>query len=100
MLKPMYYELIGDKLRGRQIRGLIGQLALELKKNGFTEEAKKLKHFIVRNRDTLLFLEEKLYWKQYMVRRIWKEAFTNDAIKVVIELINLLEEVVKSVKLG
>ncbi len=35
-----------------------------------------------------------------MVRRIWKEAFTNDAIKVVIELINLLEEVVKSVKLG
>ncbi|ACR41124.1 hypothetical protein [Saccharolobus islandicus] len=64
MLKPMYYELIGDKLRGRQIRGLIGQLALELKKNGFTEEAKKLKHFIVRNRDTLLFLEEKLYWKQ------------------------------------
>lgn len=98
-VKVVYNELIGDKLRGHQIRGLIGQLALELEKNGFTEEVKKLKDFIVRNRDTLLLLEESYVGSRYSEEDL-EEAFTNDAIKVVIELINLLEEVAKSVKLG
>ncbi|BFI76731.1 HEPN domain-containing protein [Sulfurisphaera ohwakuensis] len=98
-IKAVYYELIGDKLRGHEIRVLIGQLALELEKNGFSKEAKKLRDFVVRNRDVLFFLEESYIDSRYG-EEDFEDRFIDDAIKVVIDLIDLLEEVVKSVKLG
>ncbi|MBB5254893.1 HEPN domain-containing protein [Sulfurisphaera ohwakuensis] len=98
-IKAVYYELIGDRLRGHEIRGLIGQLALELEKNGFLEEAKKLRDFVVRNRDVLFFLEESYIDSRYG-EEDFEDRFVGDAIKVAIDLIDLLEEVVKSVKLG
>lgn len=81
-IKAVYYELIEDKLKGHEIRDLVGQLALELEKNGFSEEAKKLRDFVARNRDVLFFLEESYINSRY--GEDFEDRFVDDTIKVLI----------------
>jgi HEPN domain-containing protein len=98
-IKAIYYELFGEKLRGHEVRSLMGQLTLELEKNGFVKEAKKLKDFVIKNRDALIFLEDSYTESRYGEGEL-DEKIVIHAVKIVEELILILEEVVKSVKLG
>ncbi|QGR19771.1 HEPN domain-containing protein [Stygiolobus azoricus] len=98
-IKAIYYELFGEKIRG-QIRGLLGQLITELDNHHFEKESKKIKDFVTQNREKLIILEESYTESRYGEEDLYEPNLAADIIKLVSELIQLLEELSKNVKLG
>ncbi|AWR95374.1 HEPN domain-containing protein [Acidianus brierleyi] len=99
-IKAIYYELFGEKIRGHQLRGLLGQLITELDNNHFEKESKKIKDFVTQNREKLIILEESYTESRYGEEGYYEPNLAVDIIKLVSDLIQLLEELNKNVKLG
>lgn len=89
----------GSKIRGHGLRELIGALAKGLESQGYTEQASRLREFVMENRDVLVELEEAYIESRYGEVEYSAEEAAR-ARGVVRKLIKLLEEVVNDVKLG
>ena len=54
----MLYRILGEEVRGHDIRGLLGLLVSSLLEQGLREEAERLAEFVRRNRVALTWLSE------------------------------------------
>ncbi len=97
--KAVYYELFGDLIRGHRLRELLSLLIRELRKYGFNNLADKVMEFIDSFRRVLILVEN-----AYTMSRYSELSYSADEAKLAVDtaqkLINLLEEVVRNVKLG
>jgi len=98
-IKATYYELFGDMLRGHRLRELLSTLVKALEKHGYSELAESIISFVDSSRRDLIDLEE-----AYTASRYGYVDYTREdaerAAKTAQRLVDLLEEVVKHVKLG
>ncbi|BBG25126.1 HEPN domain-containing protein [Sulfuracidifex tepidarius] len=89
-VKGVYYEIVGEKIRGHGIRSLLGSLSRELERNGIKHD--ELDRFVRERRDLLVDLEE-----AYTESRYGEGDYTEDKSRVFISLaketIELLKEV-------
>jgi len=97
--KAVYYELFGDVLRGHRLRELLSTLVKALEKHGYSESAESVVSFIDSRRRALIDLEEAYTSSRYGHVDYAKED-AERAVKTVQRLVDLLEEVVRRVKLG
>jgi len=98
-IKAVIYELFGISIRGHNIRELLGFLLNKLLLEGYEREAEVLSEYIARNRSELIVLEEAYFIARYGSTSYEKELVSR--IKTIAEeLLNLLEEISRSVKLG
>jgi HEPN domain-containing protein len=98
-IKAVLYELFGERVRGHNIRELLGLLARLLDRAEYHNEANRVRDFVADNRGILIDVEE-----AYIMSRYGERGYTLEEAKKFIDLakrlINLLEEVAKDVKLG
>ena len=98
-LKSVLYELFGEKVRGHGLRELLGHLSKLLNRHGYGGMADKIYSLVDKHRRNLILAEE-----AYIGGRYGDTGYApEDAeilTKVAKELITLLDEVVKAVKLG
>jgi len=98
-IKAIYYELFGDLLRTHKLREMLGLLAKSLEIHEFNQLAEKLFNFVDENRRLLARIEE-----AYTMGRYGDVEYTRDdvekALSLAKELIKLLEEISRCVKLG
>jgi len=98
-IKAVYYELFGDVLRGYRLRELLSTLVKALEKHGYSELAESIISFVDSSRRALIDLEEAYTASRYGYVDYTKED-AERAAETVRRLVNLLEEVVRRVKLG
>jgi len=98
-IKAVYYELFGDVLRGHRLRELLSTLVKALEKHGYSELAESIVSFVDSSRRALIDLEEAYTTSRYGYVDYTRED-AERAAKTAQKLIDLLEEVVKHVKLG
>jgi len=96
--KATYYELFGEMLRGRRLRELLSTLVKALEKHGYSELAESIISFVDSNRRALIDLEEAYTGRYGYVD--YTRGDVERATKTVQRLVDLLEEVVRRVKLG
>jgi len=98
-IKATYYELFGEKIRGHNIRNLLGTLLETLKQHGYNKESEKIKSFVNQYREELILAEEAYIESRYG-ETCYSEEDVNKLLETSKKLINLLEEVSENVKLG
>mgnify|MGYP001626202772 FL=1 len=98
-VKAVYFELFGVKIRGHGIRELLGFLAKDLESQNYKELARRLRDFVTENRDVLITLED-----AYIESRYGEISYDiNDvsvALRTARDLITLLNDIIRNVKLG
>jgi len=98
-IKAIHYELFGEIIRGHRLRELLAILVKMLEKNGFNDVANSVLDFVDRYRRVLILAEE-----AYTMSRYGEISYSVEEARSVVEvaknLIELLDEVVKVVKLG
>jgi HEPN domain-containing protein len=98
-IKAVYYELFGDLIRGHKLRELISILARSLDKHGFNDIANKLREFVEEFRRALILGEE-----AYTAGRYGEISYNHEeageVIRAAEKFVEILDEVVKRVKLG
>ena len=98
-IKAVHYELFGEMLRGLRLRELLAVLVKMLEKSGFNDVANSVLDFVDRYRRMLILAEE-----AYTMSRYGEISYSIEEARNVVEvakkLIELLDEVVKVVKLG
>ena len=97
-IKAVLYELFGERFRGHGLRELLGFLAQYLRKSGYEEQSEK-RRFVYEYRAELALAEEAYIGERYGEVNYDKKD-VEALVKVADELIRLLDEVVKDVKLG
>ena len=97
-IKAVVFELFGKEYEGHGIRELLSYLARLLRENGYDELAVKVNDVVREYRNFFVSIEE-----AYIDSRYWDVEY-DEGVKELIDfaerVINFLEEVVKSVKLG
>lgn len=98
-VKAVLYELFGERVRGHALRELLGLVARLLDDAGYSGEAGRIRGFVADNGSLLIEAEE-----AYMMSRYGERSYTlrdtERLIDLAERLIKLLEEVVRSVKMG
>ncbi len=98
-IKAVAYELFGERIRGHGLRELLSFVVRRLESCGFGDEARVLRSFVAENRDLLIDAEE-----AYTLSRYGEASYDRETaerlVELARELLNLLEEVARRVKLG
>ena len=97
-LKSLLLKLFGEAPRIHGVRELLGLLASRLHREGFGEEAVKIKKFVEENRYALSLLEDACIDARYSARSFTEEA--REALSASSRLIELLREVERRVWMG
>lgn len=98
-IRAVHYELFGEMLRGHRLRELLAVFVKMLEKSGFNDAANSVLDFVDRCRRVLILAEEAYTMSRYGEVSYSVEEARN-AVEVAKKLIELLDEVVKVVKLG
>ena len=98
-IKAVVLELLGEHVRGHDLRGLLGFLSNKLLVNGYEEEAGLINDFVAQYKSELIVLEEAYTIARYSAISYDKEIVDKMA-KIVEKLYELLDKVCESVKLG
>jgi HEPN domain-containing protein len=98
-IKAVLYELFGERFRGHGLRELLGFLAQYLRKSGYEEQSERIRRFVDEYRAELALAEEAYIGGRYG-EVDYDQKDVEALVKVADELIRLLDEVVKDVKLG
>ncbi len=97
-IKAVILELLGELVRGHNLRELLGFLSNKLLVNGYEEEARLINEFVAQYRSELIVLEEAYTIARYSAISYDKEIVDKMA-KIVEKLYELLDKVCESVKL-
>ena len=96
--KAVIFELFGKEYEGHGIRELLSYLAKLLKENDYDELAVKVNEMVREYRDKFVAIEDAYIDSRY------EDIDYDESVKELVDfaerVINFLEEVVKSVKLG
>ena len=98
-IKVVLYELFGERFMGYVLRELLGFLAQYLRKSGYEERSERIRRFVYEYRAELALAEEAYIGGRYG-EVDYDQKDVEALVKVADELIRLLDEVVKDVKLG
>ncbi len=94
--KAAYFQLFGEKRRGHGLRELLGALARDLEAQGYAEQARAVRQFVVEYRDVLVMLEDAYIDSRYG-EASYDEGDVSKAVEAVEKLMELLEGVVRDV---
>ena len=93
-LKSLLYRILGEEVRGHDVRELLGVLVSALLEHGFRDEADNVADYVRRNRRVLAWLSEAhtraVYGPVEYSRR--EAELVLSAAKSVVELLSRLEE--------
>lgn len=98
-IKAVHYELLGEKVRGHGLRELLGLFARSLREAGYEKEADAITGLALEHRRALALLEEAYTMGRYGTY-VYGSEDVEIAVRTVEKLVETLEKVAKSVKLG
>jgi HEPN domain-containing protein len=98
-IMAVFYEIFGERVRGHELRTLLGILSRDLKKHEYESVSAEVDHFVDEYRRDLIAAEE-----AYIVGRYGELGHSEEDSRRLRDaarrLIRLLDEVVEGVKLG
>lgn len=98
-VKAIFYEIFGERVRGHELRALLGSFSEYLERHGYAEDAKRVRRFAEEYRRELILAED-----AYISARYGEAEFSREDARSLIEvgrrLMELLDEVVGDVELG
>lgn len=98
-IKAVYYELFGERVRGHRLRELLSLFVKMLEAQGFKDLANKVLVIVDQNRRLFILAEDAYSMARYGDIGYSREE-VDEVVKLAQKLVDVLEEVVKSVKLG
>ena len=98
-IQAVFYEIFGERVRGHELRTLLGMLSSYLRRHGYENVAAEVDHFVDEHRRDLIAAEE-----AYIGGRYGELGYSEEDIRrlrdVARRLMGVLEGVVEAVKLG
>jgi HEPN domain-containing protein len=98
-IMAVFYEIFGERVRGHELKTLLGILSRDLKKYGYESMAAEVDHFVDEYRRGLIAAEEAYIGGRYGELG-YSEEDSRRLRDVARRLIEVLDEVVEDVKLG
>ncbi len=95
----MFYEIFGERVRGNELRTLLGMLSSYLRRHGYENVAAEVDHFVDEHRRDLIAAEEAYIGGRYGELG-YSEEDSRRLRDVARKLMGVLEGVVEAVKLG
>ena len=98
-IKAVFYEMFGERVRGCELRTLLGMLSSYLRRRGYENVAAEVDHFVDEHRRDLITAEEAYVGGRYGELG-YSEEDSRRLRDVARRLMEVLDGVVEAVKLG